>query len=1352
MQRSQGLGTVLAWQCQRMEPGLLTFDAADALALVCSNVSPELSGMLPLKDDVLNSLLELSKARQAVCDSVAALNRGTILQSALSAAAGDLLQHFYEDIANVESDVLADCSLTVYHVRAALGTWTVVLPDVGEFLQFVLSRAIASGSLLDQVYLKSQDGDQRIASVYKEFISRLHKPFFSRLMQWMAFARLDPRASIADDFFISGPSTAQSSSVTPLYLAVTSNVLDGSVRASSDSDDRRAGWGFLSVSTETALEQSPAGVQRQGMGGTCMSTHAAVQPLVRGAEGGGWLSPSAAWGSSASLSSAYGILQAGVLERTWVTGYTLQHDKVPTSHFPIQLAETVLAVGKAMTLLQTLPGPVSSKIARVSAAALEEHAHAGGLIQEAQDGGQRQSAFFAREDSLAVQALVSGLRSSPHYSQLAVQVVIDRVTASVYSKLLATLVHGCDLGLHVRALRAFALLGRGDFYGTFVDKSRQMVSAMSATGVSALQAMHSVPWRAAALAVGLKTQEGSIWGEEAREDEEMKLMEGSFVQDSPATCSASLYEHDAAVAALFPSRVSLRQVHKAYRMESPGPIKIVRSSSDNGRAWETDSIRTESSNPPARHPSLHSISAPLFKAWCPSSPTSGASAHGHVDPSVKVPRGQATLLLAGSARLLLLWCSANGSSSAAGSRAPSRGAMASGEGSSQHHTHASMMMGNTASLDRTRLLISHEDPSRSGEQPSDRFASQVSRIVLASPPGARSMGEARSESSRRQTVDGGTGAVWLNQPIHASQGFSMRTSVLLMLPKHDLAAASAPAQGPAVVGQAQRGPQGAPRQSTSRDTVSFAVVMHRDLALSLGQMSPSSNAGPVRPTAGMDGIPTSIAAQVIVRRLGVVGQSNARSGPTGTSEGTAAFRVVCAVHGPPRSDRPAGGSLVRDLLAPAAAVDVPLQQECEVTSEGSQHAGQYDVYPLHLCLQYTHDVAGSGGLTVSVLSAAQGLPADSSSIGQAPVFSVVRPCLVASESRTDHLATHTVLDIPLVLEDVLPMGYSTSHSARGGSGGQYTPGRGRLYVGLTSETVPSHDVHMSTACVCLEALDVYSASNADAGWSGLYPHYSLPWPLPTVLPTAVQSIVTDVGRFALRVRTVQVGLNQVWRALMDACTRGDGHGAASVSLGDAGTGVSAQISGAGGKRSRDPKVVAQAASRRELQESLRAVFALRAKLAYVVEAINDHLQIDVISSSFTEYSNAVARAPDFASVITAGQTWAVMLSQGAFLSQPSALDCLYRALDLCEKFTATVLKAAATDLSVLIASCGSGQSSVLGGLCAPLLELSYSFSAEVRYLTQGVAGMAALRGGADAQSLLQRLDFNAFFSMEATRA
>lgn len=591
-----------------------------------------------------------------------------------------------------------------------------------------------------------------------------------------------------------------------------------------------------------------------------------------------------------------------------------------------------------------------------------------------------------------------------------------------------------------------------------------------------------------------------------------------------------------------------------------------------------------------------------------------------------------------------------------------------------------------------------------------------------------------------------SGAAWLGQPVSVTQGFMLRLGVNLLSPQ---------------VSEGDGGKLGS--------TPSFAVVLQRSGPLCLGSahvaLPGASPSGPVVPCAGYEGIDNSVVIHVIAKRLAVpAGTAPPPQIAPPSGAGTAAparYRVVVAVYGPQRglpvSSNGTTSQDGRPLLGSGAVMEQWLPA---VELFAGPNGAPFESHPLHLAIEYSPpDAAASaqGELEEAVPLTGR---LRVTSLDVAAAVGSARPAgtgLVAPSAAAFTAASTVVVDAPLALEKQINFLPGPSGSAGGG------PGRGRVWVGCTAESQPGLPVTTSA----LVYLDASSYSEADSGYGSLAVAYDVPWPLHVIWDSSALSLCHDVFRFALRARGLSLALQDVWKALMESFSHDvqpaavpGAHQSASrggrrrPGLRAAGTldasiaaaslldtthmssatatvdGVSAQLTGTGGKRAADPAVYARARARVGVHSLLRPVWLLRARMALVVDALLGHLQVDIISAVHARFEEDVAASGDYAALRRAHARFLSSLATGCFLSAQSVMLVVERLLAHVGRFTAMVaLRAPAGELPALVAPQHDREA---------VVELAGAFDSDSHLLE---ATLRAAGGGLETGSLLTRLAF-----------
>ena len=1366
----------------------------------------------PALDAALRELLELAVRRESIERSADGLRASASLyQQALAAGLDNYAREFLAALADCEARVVeadderfalsgaessstdsgkgevdTDAASAGLSVRFELRRFRTALPAVAAFAADVRGRseAIRGGALLAALHRRAQDGDADVASAFAALLWQASQPFFGHVTRWMSFSELDDGAGARTDacgaprdFFISRTAAVPGSAAdSNAATVVASNVVDGGARKTG-ADAARAEVRVLATSS-----------------GPTIDTDADL--------------PSSNEALSDVQACATRALGQALREHAWSREYALHCDNVPSPFIPRSLAESILAVGKAVGLLRVYDASHGGKGRKIatnagcgrrrggstgpappggsddetdeqllpqrapnlqafsggdnrgvpSAASAEATRHAANVASR---GALR--AHFSREDSLAVSHLMHAVRSSAEFSVLAAECVVSRVRESVYRRLWSLLVHDVGAFDHIAAVRDYLLLGRGDFFQAFLEFSRRTVASTPATAPGVLQLLRTGPWKAAAAQVNLRHEEGSS-----------QSLQGA----------GSNFE-----------RVSLTMSHRALRFECvPARISMSAPNPDGVAVTDDDDI-----------PSRIALGACLAAGPLPGSAVGGiagssdrrraadwpaasailnrwfqsCSLVGGTDRVLRGSRAPAQLLLMGSAGfepvVIVLPPPAlrtvAGPAAAANVSSSLSFLSVSEPGIAGSHREGDINAGATATagapgvaasvapsqglLDRNITLASHINAADGAGQ---RLVAD--RLYLARPRVAAIAGTLQSAAFAARMTSAPTGAAWLFQPVHVARGFLARIVVSLGSVRHSAVEGIAPVP-------------------STESPASFAFVVHRDHALALGEPAPVGSAAP---GGGFSHVGNSLVVQVICKRL--------PTSPTqvpSAGEGASPFRVVIAVYGPPSpgSSKSASGD-ERVLLASGALLETSLPPDATCAIAGM---GEVISRRLALSVEYvppgantakaTSSVgtdlnvaraqsaqAGRGRLRVCVLDGAAAVSPESVQAAPPSADASRRNSVATAGSATTGspgasvvLLQHVVVDTPLSLEEVVNFA------------GVHGPGRGRAWLGLTADSplmLPDgvdliqrdRAAGAASVAVWLDALDCASYSDADESYLGLSVSYNAPWPLHLLLHQGSLAVYQDVFRVALRAKSVALALQEAWRLLSNPASVDSGAAAPVTGRGSGGAGlaaavaaaaaaarvsgvpapeggVSAQLSGRGGKSSADPASRSRDVARRAAHARLQPVWLLRAQMQFVVNALLYHLQVDVIECAHEQFRGAASAAAVIASVSdlqSAHESFLRALLNGAFLSQPSAQACIARLLSHCDRFVALVqAHAAAGSLLVLASSSGAGS----------LDEVQDAFAADVRFL--GVAGQQAALRGTDASSLLSVLDANKFF-------
>ncbi|GFS39754.1 similar to GAMMA-TUBULIN COMPLEX PROTEIN 4 [Actinidia rufa] len=164
----------------------------------------------------------------------------------------------------------------------------------------------------------------------------------------------------------------------------------------------------------------------------------------------------------------------------WHLGFHISLDVLP-EYIPMRVAESILFAGKAVRVLRN-PSPAF----RFHDAAYHQHKPRG--AQRIQRFGERFS--FQKEPSLdtkigeellpqmeadKIEAMLKDLKESSEFHKRSFECAVDSIRAIAASHLWQLVVVRADLNGHLRALKDYFLLAKGDFFQSFLEESRQMM-------------------------------------------------------------------------------------------------------------------------------------------------------------------------------------------------------------------------------------------------------------------------------------------------------------------------------------------------------------------------------------------------------------------------------------------------------------------------------------------------------------------------------------------------------------------------------------------------------------------------------------------------------------------------------------------------------------------------------------------------------------------------------------------------------------------------------------------------------------------------------------------------------------
>ena len=130
-------------------------------------------------------------------------------------------------------------------------------------------------------------------------------------------------------------------------------------------------------------------------------------------------------------------------EEEWNSMFTLRASMLPISYFPASLAEKILFIGKAVRVLQSKKTVAEDRIPLADLEAFSE--------------------------------AIMKLQKMPEFNVLLFTRIIEKIRECITNRLWHLVVVKADLQIHLRAIKDFFLLGRGEFYQTFLQEAREQL-------------------------------------------------------------------------------------------------------------------------------------------------------------------------------------------------------------------------------------------------------------------------------------------------------------------------------------------------------------------------------------------------------------------------------------------------------------------------------------------------------------------------------------------------------------------------------------------------------------------------------------------------------------------------------------------------------------------------------------------------------------------------------------------------------------------------------------------------------------------------------------------------------------
>ncbi|KAI4349669.1 hypothetical protein L6164_010232 [Bauhinia variegata] len=164
----------------------------------------------------------------------------------------------------------------------------------------------------------------------------------------------------------------------------------------------------------------------------------------------------------------------------WHLGFHISLDMLP-EYIPMSVAESVLFAGKAVRVLRNPSSAFQSgdamyhqipkRFLKIQGLAGRFPFQKGPLINAGLRGGE----LLPHSEADKIEAMLLDLKESSEFHKRSFECVVDSIQAIAASHLWQLVVVRADLNGHLKALKDYFLLAKGDFFQCFLEGSRQLM-------------------------------------------------------------------------------------------------------------------------------------------------------------------------------------------------------------------------------------------------------------------------------------------------------------------------------------------------------------------------------------------------------------------------------------------------------------------------------------------------------------------------------------------------------------------------------------------------------------------------------------------------------------------------------------------------------------------------------------------------------------------------------------------------------------------------------------------------------------------------------------------------------------
>lgn len=181
----------------------------------------------------------------------------------------------------------------------------------------------------------------------------------------------------------------------------------------------------------------------------------------------------------------------------WHSGFHISLDMLP-EHIPMRVAESILFAGKAVRVLRN-----PSSAIRFQCATAHQQMPRGSQrsqLSTSQISSHNKSIgeeLLPQSDADKIETMLQNLKESSEFHKRSFESAIDSIRAIAASHLWQLVVVRADLNGHLKALKDYFLLAKGDFFQSFLEESRQLMHLPPR--LSTAEADLMIPFQLAAL-------------------------------------------------------------------------------------------------------------------------------------------------------------------------------------------------------------------------------------------------------------------------------------------------------------------------------------------------------------------------------------------------------------------------------------------------------------------------------------------------------------------------------------------------------------------------------------------------------------------------------------------------------------------------------------------------------------------------------------------------------------------------------------------------------------------------------------------------------------------------------------